>query len=168
MKVPAAVVALSAFIVTATACAPTADQEPATDETTWPQADVESLKTTINAHWEAINANDDQTVIGHHMLRFTGFLLDEGPLWVLESEEDGAAIEEYFADAQSDWRARDFTIDLYGDVAVAAFYAEGSVTWPDGRVVEGPRRVTAVWIREGGEWKEAHHHDSPLVSAPAQ
>ncbi len=168
MKVPAAVVALSAFIVTATACAPTADQEPATDETAWPQADVESLKTTIDAHWEAINANDDQTVIGHHMLRFTGFLLDEGPLWVLESEEDWTAIEEYFADAQSDWRARDFTIDLHGDVAVAAFYLEGSETWPDGRVVEGPRRVTAVWIWDGGEWKEAHHHDSPLVSASAE
>ncbi len=168
MKVPAAVVVLSAFIVTAIACAPTADQEPATDETALPQADVESLKTTIDAHWEAINANDDQTVIGHHMLRFTGFLLDEGPLWVLESEEDWTAIEEYFADAQSDWRARDFTIDLYGDVAVAAFYLEGSETWPDGRVVEGPRRVTAVWIWDGGEWKEAHHHDSPLVSAPAE
>jgi ketosteroid isomerase-like protein len=59
-------------------------------------------------------------------------------------------------------------VDLYGDVAVAAFYVEGSVTWPDGRVVEGPRRVTAVWIWDGGEWKEAHHHDSPLVSAPAE
>ncbi len=80
MKVPAAVVALSAFIVTATACAPTADQEPATDETASPQADVESLKTTINAHWEAINAGDRQTTADHHMPRFTGFLVDEGSL----------------------------------------------------------------------------------------
>ncbi len=168
MKVPAAAIVLCGFVITATACAPTADQAPAADETAAPQADVESLKTTINAHWEAINANDDQTVIGHHMLRFTGFLLDEGPLWVLESEEDYAAIEEAFADAQYNWRPRDLTVDLYGDVAVAAFYAEGSTTWPDGRVVEGPRRVTAVWIWEGGEWKEAHHHDSPLVSAPAE
>ena len=168
MKVPAAVVALSAFIVTATACAPTADQEPATDETALPQADVESLEATINAHWEAINAKDGQTVLGHHMPRFTGFLGDEGPLWVLESEEDRTAIEEYFADAESDWRTRDLTVDLYGDVAVATFYLVGSDTWPDGRVVEGPRRVTAVWIWDGGEWKEAHHHDSPLVSAPAE
>ena len=168
MKVPAATIALCVFVIAAAACAPTADQEPATDETASPQADVESLKTTIDAHWEAINAGDDQTVIGHHMPRFTGFLLDEGPLWVLESEEDGAAISEYFADAKADWRARDVTVDLYGNVAVAAFYLEGSNTWPDGRVVEGPRRVTAVWIWDGGEWKEAHHHDSPLVSAPAE
>ncbi len=168
MKVPAAAIALGGFVIAAAACSPTADQEPATDETAWPQADVESLKTTINAHWEAINAGDRQTMVDHHMPRFTGFLVDEGSLWVLESEEDYAAIEEAFRDAQSDWRARDFTIDLYGDVAVAAVYLEGSETWPDGRVVEGPRRVTAVWIWDGGEWKEAHHHDSPLVSAPAE
>ncbi len=166
MKVPAAAIAICSFVLTATACAPTADQEPATDVTAPP--DVQSLEATINAHWEAINAGDLQTTAGHHLPRFTAFLLDEGPLWVLESEEDGAAIEEYFGDAQSDWRARDFTIDLYGEVAVAAFYLEGSVTWPDGRVVEGPRRVTAVWIWDGSEWKEAHHHDSPLVSAPAE
>jgi len=168
MKVPAAATALCVFVITATACAPTADQAPAADETAAPQADVESLKTTINAHWEAINANDDQTVIGHHMPRFTGFLFDEGTLWVLESEEDQAAIQEALRDSESDWRARDFTIDLYGDVAVAAFYMEGSATWPDGRVVEGPCRVIAVWIWDGDEWKEAHHHDSPLVSAPAE
>ncbi len=168
MKVPAAVVALSAFIVTATACAPTADQEPATDETASPQADVQSLEVTINAHWEALNAGDRQTISGHHMPRFTGFLFDEGPLWAVESEEDYAALEEAFGDGESDWSVRDFSVDLYGDVAVAAFYIEGSVTWPDGRAVEGPRRVTAVWIWDGGEWKVAHHHDSPLVSAPAQ
>ncbi len=168
MKVPAAATALCVFVITATACAPTADQAPAADETAAPQADVQSLEATINAHWEAINAGDRQTLVDHHMPRFTGFLVDEGSLWVLESEEDYAAIEEAFRDAQSDWRARDFTIDLYGDVAVAAFYLEGSETWPDGRVVEGPRRVTAVWIWDGGEWKEAHHHDSPLVSASAE
>jgi ketosteroid isomerase-like protein len=168
MKVPAAATALCVFVITATACAPTADQAPAADETAAPQADVESLKTTINAHWEAINAGDRQTTADQHLPRFTLFSMDEGPLWVLESEEDYAAIEEAFADAQSDWRPRDLTVDLYGDVAVAAFYAEGSTTWPDGRVVEGPRRVTAVWIWDGGEWKEAHHHDSPLVSAPAE
>ncbi len=168
MKVPAAAIALCGFVITATACAPTADQAPATDETAAPQADVESLKTTITAHWEAINAGDRQTTADQHLPRFTLFSMDEGPLWVLESEEDYAAIEEAFADAQHNWRPRDLTVDLYGDVAVAAFYAEGSVTWPDGRVVEGPRRVSAVWIWEGGEWKEAHHHDSPLVSAPAE
>ena len=162
MRVPAAAIAICGLVITATACAPTADQAPATDETVLTQADVETLKATINAHWEAINVGDGETVTGHHMPRFTGFLSDEGPLRVFESPE------QFEIDVISNWRPRDLMVDLYGDVAVAAFYIEGSETWPDGRVVEGPRRVTAVWIWDGGEWKEAHHHDSPLVSASAE
>ncbi len=168
MKLPAASIVLSVSIIAAAACTPTADQEPATDETASPQADVESLEATINAHWEAFSAGDRQTTADQHMARFTLFSMDDAPLWVLESEEDYAAIAEAWADAQHDWRPGDLTVDLYGNVAVAAFQAEGSTAWPDGRVVEGPRRVTEVWVWDGGEWKEAHHHDSPLVSAPAE
>ncbi len=168
MKLPAASIVLSVSIIAAAACTPAADQEPAADETASPQADVVSLEATINAHWEAFNAGDSQTTAGQHLPRFTLYSMDDGPLWVLESQEDYAAIAETFADAQHDWRRRDLTVDLYGNVAVAAFYAEGSTTWPDGRVVEGPRRVTEVWVWDGGEWKEAHHHDSPLLSAPAE
>jgi hypothetical protein len=42
MKMPAAVVALSGFIIVATACAPTADQEPAADEAAPSETDVEA------------------------------------------------------------------------------------------------------------------------------
>ena len=44
MKVPAATIALCVFVIAAAACAPTADQEPATDETAATEADVEALK----------------------------------------------------------------------------------------------------------------------------
>jgi len=58
MKVPAAAVALCGFVIAATACAPSVEQEPIADETVSPQADVENLEATINAHWEAFNAGD--------------------------------------------------------------------------------------------------------------
>jgi hypothetical protein len=44
MKVPAAAIALCGFIIAAAACAPTADQAPATDEAAATEADVEALK----------------------------------------------------------------------------------------------------------------------------
>ncbi len=88
MKVPAAAIALCGFVIAATACAPTADQAPAADEAAAPQADVQSLEATINAHWEAFNAGDRQTTADQHLPRFTLFSMDDGPLWVLESEED--------------------------------------------------------------------------------
>ena len=44
MKVPADAIALCGFVITATACAPTADQAPAADEAAATEADVEVLK----------------------------------------------------------------------------------------------------------------------------
>jgi ketosteroid isomerase-like protein len=44
MKVPAATIALCGFVISATACAPTADQSPAADEAAATEADVEALK----------------------------------------------------------------------------------------------------------------------------
>ena len=53
MKVPAAAIVLCGFVITATACAPTADQEPATDETALTQADVETLEGQIKSAMSA-------------------------------------------------------------------------------------------------------------------
>ena len=51
-----------------------------------------------------------------------------------------------------------FNAQLYGDVAVATFYLVGTH-----KTTSGAWRVTAVWVREGDAWKEAHHHESPLM-----
>ncbi len=122
------------------------------------------VEAAIRAHWDAINAGDMEAVVRHHAPRITAFLQNEGPLYTsnsrAEQREDFAAFEE----VRSEWRVRDLTIDVYGDVAVAAFYLEGRAVNPDGSVVEGPRRCTEIWRRIDGAWKEVHHHDSPLVS----
>jgi ketosteroid isomerase-like protein len=55
----------------------------------------------------------------------------------------------------------DFNAQIYGDVAVATFYLVGTHA-RGGETRRGTWRVTAVWVREGDEWKEAHHHESPL------
>ena len=55
-----------------------------------------------------------------------------------------------------------FNAQIYGDVAVATFYLVGTHTWA-GETKHGTWRVTAVWVRKGNEWKEAHHHESPLM-----
>jgi len=55
-----------------------------------------------------------------------------------------------------------FNAQIYGDIAVATFYLVGTHTLRD-VTKNGTWRVTAVWVREGDEWKEAHHHESPLM-----
>jgi ketosteroid isomerase-like protein len=70
-----------------------------------------------------------------------------------------------FTGTQATWQPRDVRVQVYGNVAVAAFFNEGAVTYSDGTVDARRRRVTEVWIRQpDGTWKEAHHHDSPIGS----
>jgi ketosteroid isomerase-like protein len=104
----------------------------------------EAVRTAIERHYAAIHAQDMPTVMEHHRPDFTWFGSD-GRLLL----EAGTAET---ADAQ-----------IYGDVAVATFYLVGTHAW-GGEIKNGMWRVTAVWVREGGEWKEAHHHESPLMS----
>ena len=59
-------------------------------------------------------------------------------------------------------RITQFDAQMYGDVAVATFYLVGTQT-VSGESSTLNNRVSAVWIKEGGRWKEAHHHESPLL-----
>ncbi|MGH7600431.1 MAG: nuclear transport factor 2 family protein [bacterium] len=54
-----------------------------------------------------------------------------------------------------------FAAQIYGNVAVATYYLVGSVKIGE-ELSTGTWRVTEVWIRQGGEWKEVHHQESPL------
>ncbi|MGH7455432.1 MAG: nuclear transport factor 2 family protein [bacterium] len=54
-----------------------------------------------------------------------------------------------------------FAAQIYGNVAVATYYLVGSVKIGE-ELSTGTWRVTEVWIRQGGEWKEAHLQESPL------
>ena len=60
---------------------------------------------------------------------------------------------------------RHLEVRVYGDAAVVTGYLQGPITLTDGSRRQGTRRVTAVWIKQGNEWKEVHDHMSPLVLA---
>ena len=59
-------------------------------------------------------------------------------------------------------------VQVYGNAAVVTCYLVGTVTGPDGTVEQVTDRRTAVLIKQGGKWMEAHTHASPMVVAPAQ
>jgi len=52
----------------------------------------------------------------------------------------------------------DYKTQIHGDVAIVTFYLVGTV---GGQPVTN--RVSAVWVRSGKSWKEAHHHESRLA-----
>ena len=49
-----------------------------------------------------------------------------------------------------------------GDTAVVTGYLVGTTTVPNGTTNQLSDRRTAVMIKQGGQWKEVRHHQSPL------
>lgn len=122
-----------------------------------------AVRNAVLAHYEAVNAGDIPTVIEQHAANFNGFLGDGAPLVHFKSRDAQrkAWIDESTIEFVSDLTVRDIVVEVVGDVAVAMFYLDGS--WgPKDDPQHGPFRVTEVWVKQDGGWKELHHHDSPL------
>jgi ketosteroid isomerase-like protein len=105
--------------------------------------DAASLRTAIESHYAAIHAGDSETTLSHHLPDFSIF------------PGDGRILLEpgFF---------EHFNAQIYDDVGVAMFYLSGTKS-VRGEVTAGTWRVSAVWRWQDGKWKEAHHHESPLL-----
>jgi ketosteroid isomerase-like protein len=124
--------------------------------------DAASLRAAIESHYAAIHAGDSETTLSHHLPDFSIFpgdgriLLEPG--FFEGAERQGATIE---------WPTLNlaishFNAQIYDDVGVAMFYLSGTKS-VRGEVTAGTWRVSAVWRWQDGGWKEAHHHESPLI-----
>ncbi len=123
--------------------------------------DAADVRATIERHYAAIHAQDEEAVISHHLGDFTMFFSDGGVRW----ESDYAEVSERMGATVGlpvlNVRMSNFDAQIYGNVAVATFYLVGTYT-RGGKVRDVTNRVSAVWVKSDRDWKEAHHHESPL------
>jgi ketosteroid isomerase-like protein len=124
--------------------------------------DAADVRATIERHYAAINSQDSDTTSSHHLKDFTIFPANGG---VLE-EADGEAVNERMG-ATRDFPAlnvgmTNFHVQIYDGVALATFYLVGTQT-RGSKTRDITNRVSAVWVKVGREWKEAHHHESQLL-----
>ncbi len=117
--------------------------------------DAASVRAAIENHYAAIHAQDQESVAQHHLPEFTIFSSDGRPLREAGAAARMGASREF---GRLNVYMSHFNAQIYGDVAVATFYLVGTH-----KTTSGAWRVTAVWVREGDAWKEAHHHESPLM-----
>jgi len=124
--------------------------------------DAADVRATIERHYAAIHAEDRDTILSHHLVDFTIFAPDGGVLNESDTFEVldrmGATID--FPDLNV--RMTNFNAQIYGNVALATFYLVGTVTRGD-KTRDITNRVSAVWVKVEGVWKEAHHHESKLL-----
>lgn len=119
------------------------------------------VRSAIEEHYAAIHANDLDAVNQHHLPELTWFPNDGRVMFEAGNAESAQRMGATLDYGTINAYMSDFHAQIYGDVAVATFYLTGIRTL-NGESVNSTSRVTAVWVWQGGEWREAHHHESPL------
>ena len=124
--------------------------------------DADDVRAAIEQHYYLFQTGDlDASMAKYHLDDFTMFLADGGALWETDFEAVAERMGATVNIPRVNVRMTNFKAQIYDDVAVVTFflvgtYGEGDETRPV------TNRASAVWIKTSGEWKEAHHHESPL------
>ncbi len=120
------------------------------------------IKRAIQEHYSYINNADYDGAGVHHRDDFTMYFPDGGPLWESDYESVASQMKATanFPDSMN-LLMSNYQAQVYDEWAIVTFYLSGTHT-RGGDVENVVNRVSAVWIKEKGNWLEAHHHESPL------
>ncbi len=126
--------------------------------------DVDDVKAAMQRSQVAGNTGDANTEAQILLEGFTSFGFAGGLLERFDLEEARKNRQAAFdAGLKFNLQDRHIDVSLYGNsTAVATSYRVGSITFPDGSTSQPNNRVTTVLIKQGGQWKIAHVHISPL------
>ncbi len=128
--------------------------------------DVEDVKAAVQRYFSAINAGDTDAVFQFRIAERSAFgrggQLLSIPTSSLE-EQKRSHRNQVNAGRKRNYQLRHMEVKVYGgDTAIVTGYLVGPGTLTDGTVVPHNDRRTAVLIKQGGQWKEVHKHQSPL------
>jgi ketosteroid isomerase-like protein len=126
-------------------------------------ADARSVCAASERHYAAIRTDDTAAILQQHAGAFTMFGGDGGLLSSFESTDQQRTEFAAIPDYASRTFIRHCSAQVYGNVGISTFYLVGSVT-AGGNTTKGTWRVTEVWVKQGNDWKEVHHHESPLLA----
>jgi len=124
------------------------------------QQDAAAVCAVAERHYAAIRAGDVNAILQQHLPEFTFFTSGGGLLWTKHRTE----FQEMAPSFTNKTYVRHCSAQVYGNTGIATYYLVGSVTI-GGNTTSGTWRVTEVWVKQGNEWKEAHHHESPLLGS---
>lgn len=132
---------------------------------------AEYLQHIANSNNGMIDSFVDQHLPGHSAFGPTGAMLTR---WESLEEEKKVAQANLDAARQRDSgrtsvrsfrnvQVKHMEVRIYGRLtAVVTGYLTGTDTTPDGSTYQSARRFTAVWVKQGDRWREAHDHMSML------
>jgi len=125
--------------------------------------DADDVKAAVERYFAALNSGDADAYAQHRVPEYSIF----GGGGLIERSNSIAQQRDDFQ-AQTDagfklnLRIQHLEVRVYGNAAVVTGYLTGTNTAPDGTVNQQRQQSTRVWIKQGGQWKEAHRHSSQL------
>ena len=127
---------------------------------------TDDKKELIEEHeklFQALKQADVDWLTEHYVPDVTRFH-QKGGLDIGWTADKAAGFKKMFEDGlelvMNDWELSD--IRIYGDFAVTAGYVDGGWKLPSGEKHIKKMRISYVWHKIAGRWKELHHHASDL------
>ncbi len=126
--------------------------------------DADDVKAAVQELFAAIRAGDADGRVSRRMPEFSIFGRGGGLLETSNSPEERrkAFQASVAAGFKRNYQPRNVEVKVYGNTAVVTCYLVGTLTAPNGDINRWTDRRTGVWIKQGGKWKEAHMHQSPI------
>jgi ketosteroid isomerase-like protein len=126
--------------------------------------DADDVKAAVQSYVAAINAGDSSAIQYRSPTRSTfnrgGGLLSRPTSSI--QEQRSALGAEARAGIKRNYQITHMEVEVYGDTAVVTGYLTGTRTQPNGNTIVMRDRRTGVFVKQGGQWKEVHHHQSPV------
>lgn len=128
--------------------------------------DVDDVKAAVQGYFAALNTGDANAVFQYRIAERSSFnplgALVTTPTSSLE-EQKKSFQNQTNAGRKRNYRLTHVEVKVYGgDTAIVTGYLVGPTIAPNGSVTPHMDRRTGVMIKQGGQWKEVHHHQSPL------
>ncbi len=125
--------------------------------------DVDDVKAAMQRSQVAGNTGDANTearilLEGVTSFGFAGGLLERFDLEEARKNRQAA----FDAGLKFNLQDRHVEVRVYGNTAVATSYRVGTINLPNGNTARPNNRITTVLIKQVGQWKIAHVHNSPL------
>ncbi len=127
--------------------------------------DVDDVKAAMQRYFVATNSGDviawaQSYLVGSTSFGFAGGLLERVDSLIELRKNRQAAVD---AGLKFNLQDRHIDVSVYGNsTAVATSYRVGTVTLPNGNTAQPNNRITTVLVKQLGQWKIAHVHNSPL------
>ena len=125
--------------------------------------DVDDVKAAVARYFTALNSGNAAAYAQHRIPEYSifggGGLIERSSSIAQQRDDFQAQVD---GGRKLDLELQHMEVRVYGNAAVVTGYLVGTNTAPDGTVNQQREQSTRVWIKQGGQWKEAHRHSSRL------